>query len=103
MVVLNLLFSSNFVHVIDGASPQTIEHNVRWIAQQTDKDIALTMQTFMKRKIIVKTPRTANEKLQAFRKQIVHDFDAALGKGVGEAWFRKHADPIAKQLRESAF
>jgi alkanesulfonate monooxygenase SsuD/methylene tetrahydromethanopterin reductase-like flavin-dependent oxidoreductase (luciferase family) len=89
--------------VIDGASPQTVEHNVRWLAHQAEEDIALTIETFLKRKIIVKTPETADKKLQAFQEQLVKDFDVALGAGAGENWFRKHVAPIAQRLRQSAF
>ena len=65
--------------------------------------IALTIETFLKRKIIVKTPETADKKLQAFQEQLVKDFDVALGAGAGENWFRKHVAPIAQRLRQSAF
>jgi|EP01046_Picozoa_sp_COSAG06_P053946 hypothetical protein len=84
-----------------GASPQTIEHNVRWLAQQPDADIALTMKTFLKRKVVVKATAKADKKLATFKTQLVADFDAALGQGKGTAWFEQHVAPIAQKLRDS--
>ena len=82
-----------------GASPQTIEHNVRWLAQQETANIALTVETFLQRKIVVKSVASADEKLAVFQKQLVEDFSAALGAGQGEAWFAQHVAPAAARLR----
>ena len=82
-----------------GASPQTIEHNVRWLAQQETANIALTVETFLQRKIVVKSVASADEKLAVFQKQLVEDFSAALGVGQGEAWFAQHIAPVAARLR----
>ena len=40
----------------------------------------------------MKTPETADTKLQAFQKHLVKDFDTALGAG-GENWFRSMSLP----------
>ena len=91
------------------ASPQTIEHNVRWIKQQPDADINRTVKTFLVRKVVRKSEEpnisvefsriNSDKKLAVFKAALVADFDSALGVGLGQAWFAKHVEPIAKALR----
>jgi hypothetical protein len=87
------------------AATDTIEHMVRWIMHQNTAKIATTVRVFLKRKVVKadKTDRAAvrkaDEKLAIFKATVVSDFDAALGKGKGEAWWASHVQPVADTLR----
>lgn len=83
-----------------GASPQTIEHNVRWILHQSAADVRTTVMTFLKRKVIVasKGVDTANKKLKCFKDAVVENFDSALGGGEGEKWWAQCIEPCAQEL-----
>ena len=74
--------------------------------------VAITVRTFLKRKIItggkdgtkkdgtsMAATARADTKLVVFKRALVADFTAALGKGAGDEWFASHVEPIAKELR----
>mmetsp|Transcript_82535 Transcript_82535/g.129757 ORF Transcript_82535/g.129757 Transcript_82535/m.129757 type:complete len:269 (+) Transcript_82535:3-809(+) len=83
------------------ASPKTVEHCVRWMMHQEQKEVALTIETFMKRKIMKKGNgvATADKKLAQFKATVLQDFDMALGSGEGAAWWAQTAEPVVQKLR----
>lgn len=87
-----------------GASPKTVEHCVRWLKHQTGKDqkeVARTMETFLKRKIMRKGKgvEVANQKLAAFKACVLQDFDMTLGNTEGATWWAQVAEGVVQKLR----
>jgi hypothetical protein len=89
-----------------GASPETVEHLVRWLNHQGAAAAAATVRVFFKRKVMKATPADgrgavagADARLATFKAALVRDFDAALGPGSGERWWGALAQPVAAAMR----
>ena len=89
-----------------GASPETVEHLVRWLDHQGAAAAAATVRVFFKRKVMKATPADgrgavagADARLATFKAALVRDFDAALGPGEGERWWGARAQPVAAEMR----
>ena len=83
------------------ASAQMIKHNVLWIQRQAAVDIAITVKTFLKRKVVKsgKGTAAADKKVATFKAAVVENFDSALGRGQGDKWWKECVEPIVLELR----